>query len=322
MRLLPVYFLGILPAIAQSYPPAPGNAGSTAISANSAVFTAWATGISVTRGPVNIADISYTAGGSNIATSGLPENALGVYNGYSVSLGDGGSAILTFDMPITNGEGFDFAVFENGAPDYLELAFVEASSDGVNFFRFPCHSQTQTDTQIDTFGTPRPQYLNNFAGKYSGEYGTPFDINDLPDTPLLDKSSITHIKVIDVVGSINTAYGTYDSYRNIVNDSFPTPFISSGFDLSGVGVIHQKALDIDKIEKLLFSVYPNPVTDALIINGKNNYTTSLYSIEGQLVFTENCNGNHKMDLTTLPAGLYLLQVESGTKSKTIKIVKK
>ncbi|MFN6048554.1 MAG: T9SS C-terminal target domain-containing protein, partial [Bacteroidota bacterium] len=46
-----------------------------------------------------------------------------------VSLGDGGIATLTFDPPITNGDGFDFAVFENTFLDtFLELAFVEVST--------------------------------------------------------------------------------------------------------------------------------------------------------------------------------------------------
>ena len=57
-------------------------------------------------------------------------------------------ATVTFASPIYNGEGPDFAVFENGFDiddeydptgvlHFLELAFVEVSSDGENFFRFP-----------------------------------------------------------------------------------------------------------------------------------------------------------------------------------------
>ena len=70
-----------------------------------------------------------------------------------VSLGDGGYGILTFDEPIDNGLGWDFAVFENSfSDDFLELAFVEVSSDGINFFRFPATSLTQDIVQVGGFG--------------------------------------------------------------------------------------------------------------------------------------------------------------------------
>ena len=69
-----------------------------------------------------------------------PSLALGPATGDTldvVSLGNGGSITLTFAEPIRNGAGFDFAVFENGHVDtFLELAFVEVSSDGAVFVRF------------------------------------------------------------------------------------------------------------------------------------------------------------------------------------------
>ena len=60
-----------------------------------------------------------------------------------VSLGKGGSITLSFDPPVSNGDGWDFAVFENGFEDtFLELAYVEVSSDGVVFVRFDNASLT------------------------------------------------------------------------------------------------------------------------------------------------------------------------------------
>jgi hypothetical protein len=51
--------------------------------------------------------------------------------------------------------GYDFAIFENGFPFgsgsfYLELAFVEVSSDGKHFVRFNAISNTDTTQQIDS----------------------------------------------------------------------------------------------------------------------------------------------------------------------------
>ena len=225
------------------YAPAAGQANSTAISAGSTSFHGWATGVvDLTRGPQDISDPE-----SDVASFGVAESALGKSDATTdaplsvVSLGDGGSITLSFTAPITNGTGADFAVFENGfADNFLELAFVEVSSDGNNFFRFPSHSLTQTTTQVGTFGTLDPTNIDGLAGKYRAGFGTPFDLAQLAFvSPLLDVNAITMVRIVDVVGSIDPAYGTKDSDGHMINDPWPTGFPSSGFDLDAVGVLNQ-----------------------------------------------------------------------------------
>nr|WP_303652848.1 PEP-CTERM sorting domain-containing protein [Paludisphaera mucosa] len=81
--------------------------------------------------------------------------------------------------------------------------------------------------------------LNNLAGKYVAGYGTGFDLAELAGvSPLLDVHNVTFVRIIDVVGSIDPAHGRYDAHGHLVNDPYATPFGSSGFDLTGVGVIH------------------------------------------------------------------------------------
>jgi len=136
-------------AFAGSYAPAAGQAGSTAIYKDDPSFLAWATGVDLVRGMADISDPT-----KGYASYGTPEVALGMAGNGVVSLGDGGVATLTFDAPIANGDGYDFAVFENSFSDtFLELGFVEVSSDGDNFFRFDAVSETQTDTQVGGFGS-------------------------------------------------------------------------------------------------------------------------------------------------------------------------
>ena len=55
---------------------------------------------------------------------------------------------------------------------------------------------------------------------------------------MLDVNNIRYVKVTDVVGDIDPTYATHDSLGNIINDPWPTPFTSSGFDLDAVGVIN------------------------------------------------------------------------------------
>ena len=71
------------------------------------------------------------------ASSGDTNSPLGkAGDGTILSLGDGGEATLTFSTPISNGQGADFAIFENSfSATFLELGLVEVSSDGQNFVR-------------------------------------------------------------------------------------------------------------------------------------------------------------------------------------------
>ena len=302
----------------QSYPPQAGEFGSTAIYKDSRSFVGWATGITVERGFVQISNPEITANGSNKATSGIPENALGFPLGNTVSLGDGGSATLTFERPIIDGSGFDFAVFENGNIGFLELAFVEVSSDGENFYRFPSHSQTQTEVQLGTFGTPSATYLNNLAGKYDGLYGTPFDLSELPDDDLLDKNNITHVKIIDVVGSIDPDFASFDSFGNAVNDPFPTPFASSGFDLQAVGVINRAVLSTDDWSKSVIRLHPNPATEQFYVNIEENAEVVIFDISGKAIIRENISKGNPVNVSKLNSGIYLVEVSASNKNhKTI-----
>lgn len=225
--------------LAGPYAPLAGQAGSTAIGKDDPVITGWATSAVIQRGPMQIDNPSL-----GLASFGADANVLGKAEGTwdgVASLGDGGSATLTFAHPITNGPGYDFAVFENGLNDtFLELAFVEVSSNGSDFFRLPAVSLTQTATQIGGFGSLNPTNIHNLAGTYRQGYGTPFDLENLVGiSPLLDVNAVTHVRVIDVIGDIAAPYATYDSLGHPINDPWPTPFAASGFDLDAVGVIHQ-----------------------------------------------------------------------------------
>ncbi|MDA3874496.1 MAG: PEP-CTERM sorting domain-containing protein [Kiritimatiellae bacterium] len=211
------------------------------IPASDPSIVGWATGYEdLIRGPIDISDP-----GKGTALFGDPNDVIGPAGADGgvhpvVSLGDGGSIVLSFTTPITNGAGSDFAVFENSHSTFFELAFVEVSSDGLNFFRFDAISLTQTETQIGSFGTIDPADITNLAGKDLAGNGTPFDLEELVGIPGLNVNAITHVKIIDVVGSIDSAYARYDSLGNIINEPWKTDFVegNGGFDLDAVGVLN------------------------------------------------------------------------------------
>ena len=299
---------------------AAGTEGSTAIAANSLAIVAWATGVELTRGPQNITNPDGPRAGF-----GGDTNAIGMATMDNtmdaVSLGDGGSALVTFARPIRNGEGFDFAVYENAFGDgSLELAFVEVSTDGQRFVRFPATCLTQSETQLGNAGQSDPTNLNNLAGKYRIGFGTPFDLEELSDSTGINIDSIVYVRIVDVVGSIDPQYGTYDAFGHIINDPWPTPFESSGFDLTGVAVMHERTdvEGIDNVAAAIKSVWPNPTSDYVNVGVSHAVEAVLYDLSGRRVASFMLNeGSNRLDLRALRNGVYMLRAE-GSVSKIVK----
>lgn len=204
-------------------------------------MVSWATDVdALVRGPVDAA----MPGGPE-ASYGTIADVLGPAAGgpYSVlSLGDGGHITLFFALGIADASGDDFAVFENGFYQgelglFAELAFVEVSSNGIDFARF--ESETLQETPIGSYGVLDPTDFDNLAGDQDAGYGTGFDLAELSGHPLalsgqLDLSDVGWVRVIDVIGDGST----FDALGAPVYDPYPTAHPGGGFDLDGVGVLH------------------------------------------------------------------------------------
>jgi hypothetical protein len=227
LPILLLYLVAPSISMAGPYPPAAGVPGTTAIYKDNPAFIGWATGYT-----------DYNPGDDVDSTWQTPEKALGKATGAFddiVCLGQGGQITLTFAAPIEDGEGWDFAFFENSFDDtFLELAYVEVSSDGTNFLRFD--NDSLTNKPVGSFGSIDPTDIEDLAGKYRQGYGTPFDLADLEEkeevlSGSVDLSRITHVRIIDIIGD-----GTsLDSSGDIIWDPYPT-YGSAGFDLEAVGV--------------------------------------------------------------------------------------
>ncbi|HLU39161.1 MAG TPA: hypothetical protein VK081_07235 [Planctomycetota bacterium] len=133
-------------------------------------------------------DTNGNAGGGTFA----PDNAVGPPSGLGTgsssthvhSLGAGGWLILGLGVPMVDGPGADFLVAENpfmASPGqtYAELMFVEVSSNGVDFARFPSRF----------FGGDGSAFAINTVGFVSGLAGqTPVFAN--PNNPSVDPQDV------------------------------------------------------------------------------------------------------------------------------------
>ena len=208
-------------------------------------FTAWASAV-----------VAYQPADSVDPVWADPDKALGPVTGDQfdvVSLGERdataldagaspGSITLGFPRPIANGPGADFAVFENGFHSYVELAFVEVSSDGHTFARFP--ARCLTTAPVAPYSTQDPTEIFNIAGKHLNNdgdcWGTPFDLESLAAHPAVlagtvDLLNITRVRIVDIPGR-----GDFTDATGAPVFDVWTTFGSGGFDLEAVGVIHQR----------------------------------------------------------------------------------
>ena len=200
----------------------------------------WITAVDeVIRGPQNIA---LPAGPASSA--GSPTNVIGSATGAvgnTISLGDGGSITVFLEGGIHNGPRDDFAVFENGFTDlpglFAELAFVEVSSNGLDYARFEVDALNANP--VAGFGFLDPSDYFGLAGRHEAFFGTGFDLADLAFDPLVESGSldlmdVRYVRVIDVVGDGSRV----DRSGNPIFDPYPTDFAEGGFDLEAIGIIH------------------------------------------------------------------------------------
>lgn len=175
----------------------------------------------------------------------VPTNALGGPTGAGLSngsldvctLGVGGSLTLGFDVVIVNGPGADFSVYENaftfaGAP-FCEVAYVEVSSNGVDYARFP-NRYAGPSTGLPGFTAPFGTYsglvgqvpiLANVATNTIDPFdpvvagGDGFDLAALVAHPLVvggqvDLANVHYVRIVDVPHASGT-----DSFGNVIFDN-------------------------------------------------------------------------------------------------------
>lgn len=297
-----------------------------AIYRDSSIIKGWATSCNVTRGWQNYLDTSLGK-----ATVGSEYYGTLKADGSVISLGDSGIAILQFDNPISDKEGPDFCVFENGftlgnaqSDSHMELAFVEVSSDGIHYVRFPASSYIDTTIQLGNFDGSNASLVDGLAGKYISGYGTPFDLNIFAALSSVNIGKITHVKLIDVVGNKDAQYPARDKNGRKIIDPWPTPFAASGFDLDAVGVINQlyRTAVLEK-DETAFSVYPNPVKmgENIILNNlKNHAQISLKNNLGMEVFYSVSNEQKIIETNGFEAGIYILTIAQNKQTIHQKIV--
>ena len=83
-------------------------------------------------------------------------------------------------------------------------------------------------------------------------------------------------------------------------------------------------LGVEEISLNAFNVSPNPVKDVVTINTTSGFdTVEVFNQLGQSVLKSSSSlmNSNRLDLSSLNPGIYLMQIRSSNRSKTIKIIK-
>lgn len=211
----------------------------------------------ITAGAISLGDLYSPTAPPTVGTEPSPYHAGGGFHPFEgdiydttdtygfIGIDDPGSITFFYEKGIYNGAGADLAVRENGfafgAGFFAELAFVEVSSNGIDFARFPSISTNTAPVSVaGTFQLFDMTNVYNLAGKHASNLATPFDLDDLTSHTLVlsgavDLSSIYYIRLVDVVGNPASSgpAGAVDSLGNRILDNWTT-YDSGGFDISWV----------------------------------------------------------------------------------------
>ena len=235
--------------------------------------------------------VSYEPAPGVSALRGDPNKALGEATGDYldvVSLGDldqgqigqgvpPGQITLSFSDTISDCNGYDFVVFENGLVSlintgggsirgqmFAELGYVEVSSNGVDFVRFP--SVSLTAGLVGMYGTIEISDLYNLVGKHPNGNGvctgTAFDLSEIAGegdvvSGVVDINNINYVRIVDIPGSGDfedeavkhievSSWPAWDYYANnhSIYDAWLT-FDSGGVDLEAVGILEEQNCSAD-----------------------------------------------------------------------------
>ena len=156
-----------------------------------------------------------------------------------------------------------------------------------------------------------PEGTNDFfAAKYSSAGAFQW-IKTIPaNGTIINSLSINKDNVLSIGGNIgkNSTLGGI----NIIN--------SSGSN-SMVATLGPLPLSVSEINNNSISIYPNPASNILFIDGlKHNSTASIFDINGKILINKQII-NNQIDISSLPNGFYIIKITEEGETGTLKFVK-
>lgn len=171
---------------------------------------------------------------------------------------------------------------------------------------------------------------NNYCG--DGESSTlAITINNKPETPIitqtgniLQSDALNGNQWYNSNGLINGAIN--QEYTVTSNETYYVIVTINGCSSEQSNSINVITIGIDILSNnISFEVYPNPVSNELIIEQKGNLIKTgfvIYNSSGQIIFRGNLLEKAVVYTTNFPSGIYIIKLENGNTFELKKIIKK
>jgi len=239
-------------------------------------------------------------GGRNIGTTGAP----GETGQLCSSCHSGGSLSADMEISLMNSDGDVVTEYIAGQEYDLTVTFTGDVAAGYGFQLVPL---TESDDRM--------------AGSW-GELGS--------DVRILDNLSRTYI-----VQSDRKEEGLFTAkWVAPAEGSGSVKFYSTGVAANGNGgtsgdvptitTLSMGEGSVTSVEELQFDInmYPNPATDFLSVETKEDVSYTIYSTSGQTILMNlSMSNNHYIDVSTFENGMYMITVDRGSRSSSQWFVK-
>ena len=265
------------------------------------------------------------------------------YIDSSVNNGESWENIVTYDADVAGNTIIDISSLAGNSEVQIRFKYVgsyeywwavddiiiqqpEGSAPDVCTNMSPNDLATDVEIMISSTDTK----LINFSwdAATTGDAATSYSIS-IGTTTELEIGTVTNFDGT-VEGGANIAYGDAVDNGWQVNTIYYwmiSSINSAGITDSPIFSFTTGANDPLGIEEVFvdtFSVSPNPVKDIITINSSTGFdTVKVFNQLGQLVIKSNSKlmDGGRLDLSLLNPGMYLMQIRSHNKSKTVKIIK-
>lgn len=115
------------------------------------------------------------------------------------------------------------------------------------------------------------------------------------------------------------AGATNATYTATVNGDYSVDLVDAGGCTVSSSPLNVVISGVETLDNLGVTIFPNPTTDVLNINGAALESVELYALDGRLVLAQQ--NATTLDMSNLPAGIYTIRIRTAGGTGVTKVVK-
>lgn len=214
------------------------------------------------------------------------------------------------------------------------VAFADADMKGMQV-KEPLATATAVNTMEFDFPTTGYQDIEfSFAAinELTNATGLLIDYSTVSGTPVWQTAGLASstLALTSAYQLFNVDFSSIAAASNNANFKVRLRFTGSNLTVdngnrvtfNNIAAYGTPALAVPQNQKPLFTVYPNPATDIVNVSGVNSGDEyRMFAMDGRLVASGKFSAAMQVSVSDLGTGVYLLQITSGDRTATQKIVR-